>query len=420
MITRRRFLAASALAPMAFGIRANATPRVVVVGGGFGGCTAARYIRKLAPSAEILLVDPARSFITCPFSNLVLAGMRDIDSISFSYRGLQAEGIELVPSFVEFVDIEKRKVALEENDALLAWDYLVLSPGVQFRYEGIEGASERTGFQLPHAWKGGFQTLRLKSQLEKMKPGGVFVIAAPDNPYRCPPGPYERASLVAEYFKTHNPKAKIIIVDAKDNFTKKELFMEGWEALYPGMIDWVGVSETGSLRRVDGARKRFFTDFDEFQADVGNLIPPQRAAELVTDAGLDGGRGWCEVDPASFESRLAKNVYILGDAVNANPMPKSAFSANNQAKVCAAAIAAKINGKEAPEAFLLNTCYSLLARDYGISISGAYRVQDDQLIAVPETGGQSASGAAPEVRKIEARYTYDWYRAITRDTFGRS
>lgn len=418
MITRRQFLAASALSPMAFSIRGAANPRVVVVGGGFGGATAARYIRKLAPSAEVLLVDPARSFITCPFSNLVLAGMRDIGSISFGYQSLRASGIEMIPSFVEFVDIENRRVALEGNDAHLAWDYLVLSPGIELRYEGIEGASGRTASQLPHAWKGGLQTLRLKSELEKMRPGGVFVIAAPDNPYRCPPGPYERASLVAEYFKTHNPTAKIIIVDAKDNFTKKELFMEGWEQLYPGMIEWVGVSETGVLRRVDGNRRQFFTDFDSFQADVGNLIPPQRASALVTEAGLDGGRGWCEVNPTSFESRLAENIYILGDAVNANPMPKSAFSANNQAKVCAASIASNISGREPPEAFMLNTCYSLVGQDYGISISGAYRVKEDRLISVPGTGGQSSPGASMDVRRTEARYTYDWYRAITRDTFG--
>lgn len=418
MINRRQFLLANALAPLSFSILGKAKPRVVVVGGGFGGGTAAGYVKRLAPSADVLLVEPSRAFITCPFSNLVLSGKKDINEITFNYDSLRALGVEQIPAAAQSIDPTNRRVRLETNRALLSYDYLVLSPGVDLVYDSIEGAGVQTPMRLPHAWNAGYQTLRLRSQLENMRPGGVFVIAAPDNPYRCPPGPYERASLVAEYFKSHNPKAKIIILDAKDTFTKKALFQEGWEERYPGMIDWIPVSETGMLRRVDDVSKTFYTDFDEFQGDVGNLIPPQRAAAIAVQPGLDGGRGWCQVNPATFESVLASNVYILGDAINAAPMPKSAFSANNQAKVCAASIAARINETPAPEPFMMNTCYSLVGTDYGISITGVYRVENERLISIPDAEGTSPVGAGPEVRRAEASYTHDWYRAITADTFG--
>ncbi|MEX2488445.1 MAG: FCSD flavin-binding domain-containing protein [Pseudomonadales bacterium] len=416
MIKRRRFLQASVLVPLSFSVPGRAKPRVVIVGGGFGGATAAGYIKKLAPSAEVSLVEPARAFITCPFSNLVVAGKRDINTITFDYTGLQAAGVRHIATSARSIDPKGRLIYLESNSAPLACDFLVLSPGIELVYDSIEGTGVRTPMELPHAWKAGYQTLRLRSQLEDMKQGGVFVIAAPDNPYRCPPGPYERASLVAEYFKRHNPRAKIIIVDAKDNFTKKALFQEGWNERYPGMIDWVPVSQTGTLRRVD-EDKVFYTDFDEFPADVGNLIPPQRAGAIVTESGLDGGRGWCEVDPGNFESTLASNVYILGDAVNAAPMPKSAFSANNQAKVCAASIAARINGTPPLETFMMNTCYSLIGEDYGISISGVYKTANERLVAVPDSEDTSPLGADKAFRQAEAKYTHDWYRAITADTF---
>lgn len=418
MISRRQFVFGTALAPLSCSIMGKAKPRVVVVGGGFGGATAARYVKRLAPAATVLLVEPTRSFITCPFSNLVLAGKRELESISFNYSGLQAEGIKRIPSAATHVDVESRRVGLEANNALLSWDYLVLSPGIQLRYDDIEGTGGLTASRLPHAWKAGYQTLRLRRQLEGMKKGGLFLISAPADPYRCPPGPYERASLVAEYFKQHNPSASIIVLDAKENFTKKDLFLEGWQARYPGMIKWVNVAETGTLRRVDDKRKIFYTDFDEFKADVGNLIPPQRASRLLTEAGLDGGIGWCQVDPRTFESVMAKNIYVLGDAVNATPMPKSAFSANNQAKICAASIAARITGKPMPETFMMNTCYSLVAEDYGISISGTYRVREGELVSVPNSGGQSPLNAGAEVHRAEAAHTFDWYRAITRDSFG--
>lgn len=416
MITRRQLLLAGTALPLLPRVAGGASrPRVVIVGGGFGGATAARYLRGLAPLADVVIVEPNERFVTCPFSNLVIAGMRGMADITWRYDALEAAGIKVVRDTATAIDPVARQLRLS-RDARLAYDFLVVSTGVELRFERIEGASREVEGVMPHAWKAGWQTELLAKQLREMKPGGVFLIAAPPNPYRCPPGPYERACLVAHWLERHNPRAKIIILDAKDTFTKQSLFEEAWAHLYPNMIDWVPVSETGALRRIDARRKAFHTDFDTFVADVGNFIPPQTASALLTDAGLDGGRGWCPIDPSTFESVMAENLFILGDATNASPMPKSAFSANNQAKVCAAAIAARIRDEPSPPAFMMNTCYSLAGPDYGISISGVYRVRDGELVST--SGGQSETGAETAVRKREAAYTMDWYRAITRDTFG--
>ena len=271
---------------------------------------------------------------------------------------------------------------------------------------------------MPHAWKAGPQTLLLRRQLEAMPDGGVVVITAPANPYRCPPGPYERASLIAYYLKNAKPRSKVIVLDAKDAFSKQGLFLEGWKRLYPGLIEWVPFAKAGVLTRVDPATRTLTTDFSEVKADVANVIPPQRASGLLSSIGLTGKDDWCKVDATTFESAVPR-VHVLGDAIFAGAMPKSAFAATSQAKVCAMAIAALQAGQAPATPSFINTCYSLLAPDYGITVADVFRVAKNGTIAAVEgAGGVSPTGAPDTVRALEADYARGWYASITAETFG--
>jgi NADPH-dependent 2,4-dienoyl-CoA reductase/sulfur reductase-like enzyme len=294
----------------------------------------------------------------------------------------------------------------------------VLSPGIELRWGAIEGYDTAASEVFPHAWQAGPQTLLLRQQLEAMTDGGLVIIAAPAEPYRCPPGPYERASLIAHFLKTHKPRSKLLILDAKNSFSKQELFRAAWERLYAGLLEWIPLSQSGRVIRVDTQARTVFTDFDEYKPAVANIIPPQHAAAIVRLEGLDEGQGWCPVRARTFESTRHPGIHIIGDAAIANPMPKSAFSANNQAKACAAAIVALLRGTALPEPALMNTCYSLIAPDYGISIAAVYRVVDDTIVTVDGSSGVSPLHASPETRALEAEYASSWYTNITADTFG--
>jgi sulfide dehydrogenase [flavocytochrome c] flavoprotein chain len=392
--------------------------RVVVIGGGFGGATCTKYIRRADAAIEVTLVTPHRQFVTCPFSNAVLAGLRDIASLTHNYDHLrQRHGVRLVQAAATAIDPAARRVTLSDGNTL-AYDRLVLSPGVALRWGAIEGYDAAASEVFPHAWEAGPQTLLLRQQLESMADGGLVVIAAPAEPYRCPPGPYERASLVAYYLKTHKPRSKLLILDAKNAFSKQELFRTAWERLYPGLIEWIPQSQSGRVVRVDSKARTVSTDFDEYTPAVANIIPPQQAADIARAVGLDSGQGWCPVRAGSFESAVHAGIHIIGDAAIANPMPKSAFSANNQAKVCAAAVVALLRGVEAAPPALMNTCYSLVAPDYGISIAAVYRVANDALVTVEGSSGVSRLDASAETRALEAEYARSWYANITADTFG--
>ncbi len=391
--------------------------RVVVVGGGFGGATCAKYLHRADPSLDITLVEPHRQFVTCPFSNTVLVGLRDLASVTHTYDGLrQRHGIRLVHATATALDPVGHQVTLD-NGSPLTYDRLVLSPGVEMQWGALEGYDAAASERFPHAWHAGPQTLLLRRQLEAMEDGGLVVITAPDNPYRCPPGPYERASLIAHYLKTHKPRSKLLLLDAKDTFTKQALFRTAWARLYPGLLEWVSGSQGGRVGRVDVPAGSVHTDFDEYKPAVANIIPPQRAAAIARAAGLDDGKGWCSVHPRTFESTVHAGIHLLGDAIIATPMPKSAFSANNQAKVCAAAIVALLRGAAVAEPVLMNTCYSLVAPDYGISIAGVYRVAGDKITAVEGSEGISPVDAPNEVRQREAEYAQSWYANITADVF---
>ncbi len=392
--------------------------RVVVVGGGFGGATCARYLRRLAPELSVLLIERNRQFVTCPFSNGVISGLTELDSITHGFDGLRRFGVDVVQDEVTGIDPGQRQVALAGGD-VLTYDRLVLSPGIAFKQDAIDGYDQAAMSRMPHAWKAGPQTSLLRSQLESMDDGGVFVIAAPANPFRCPPGPYERASLVAAYLQRHKPRSKVLILDQKDGFSKAGLFREGWDRLYPGMIEWVGFSDGGNVVSVDPKRLVLITDFEEFRADVANVIPPQSCGKVALAAGLADDTGWCEVNHGTFESSVAPNIHIIGDAIFAGAMPKSGTSANSQAKVCARAVVALLLGEEPAEPALLNICYSLLSESYGISTAAVFRIDaSGEIATVPDAGGLSPSNASNAFRQLEAEYARGWYASITADMYG--
>lgn len=393
--------------------------RVVVIGGGFGGATAAKYIKRGNPAIDVTLVEPNKTFYTCPFSNLVLAGERQLESIGHNYDELkQAYGVKVVHALAQDIDSVAHTVSLSDGQTL-SYDKLLMSPGIDMRWNAIEGYDEAAAELAPHAWKAGPQTLLLRQQLEAMQDGDTFIMSVPGNPFRCPPGPYERASLVAHYLKQHKPRSKILILDAKDNFSKQGLFTAGWQSTYGDMIEWVGLSNDGRVVRVNAARREVETEFGTLhKAAALNVIPPQKAGLIADRAGVTDATGWVPVNPVTFESTQVKDIYVVGDATVAAPMPKSGFAANAQGKVAASAIVAALAGISPLEPVWANTCYSLINPDYGISVAAVYKVEDDQIISVPGAGGLSAAEASDDIRRSEAAYAVGWYNAISQDTWG--
>jgi NADPH-dependent 2,4-dienoyl-CoA reductase/sulfur reductase-like enzyme len=395
----------------------GAAARVVVVGGGFAGASCARSLRHLAPRVAVTLIEPNATFTACPFSNGVIGGLRELSAQQFTYERVAAAGITVARTTATAVDTPARSVTLSDGTRL-AYDRLVLAPGIDIRWGALTGYYESAVEQMPHAWKAGEQTLLLRRQLEAMDDGGLVVISAPANPFRCPPGPYERASLIAHYLKTKKPKSKLIVLDAKDAFSKQRLFQSAWSELYPGLLEWVPLSKGGKVISVEAATRTLVTDFGKHQAKVANVIPPQKAGRIADAAGVTDRTGWCPIDPVTFESKLQPGVHVIGDAAIAGAMPKSAFAANSQAKTCAAAVAALLAGATPPSPKLINTCYSLVAPDYGISVAGVYQPTGGQLADVPGSGGVSPAEAPRGARAAEAALAEAWFRTITAEVFG--
>lgn len=393
------------------------TPKVVVIGGGFAGASCARSIKSEDRSIDVTLLEPNITYIACPLSNAVVAGFRELSAQQFGYRSLRPLGVDVLHRRATAVDTEKRTVTLDDGHRL-AYDRLVVAPGVDLRFDAIPGYTETAVAAMPHAWKAGEQTLLLRRQLEAMSDGGVVVMSAPANPFRCPPGPYERASLIAHYLKTRKPRSKLILLDAKDAFSKQKLFEAAWKELYAGIIEWVPLSSGGQVVRVEPATRTFITEFATHRADVANVIPPQRAAAVAAVAGVADQTGWCSVDPVTFESKLRPGVHVLGDAIIAGGMPKSAFAANSQARACAVAIVDLLRDRVPASPKLINTCYSLVAPDYGISIAGVYQPANGLLTDVPGAGGVSPLDAPRSVRAQEAAYAEAWFKTITSSVFG--
>lgn len=423
-ISRRSFIktAAGLAAVGTFGVgfssigRSAAKGRVVIVGAGYGGAIAARYLLMEDPALDVVLVEQDAKYVSCPLSDEVLSGERTMESLTFGFHGLASHGVKVMHDKVTGIDPQARKVRTRGGNTL-PYDRLVLSPGIAFKWSAIEGYDEAASEIMPHAWEAGPQTVLLRKQIEAMKDGGTVIIAAPPNPYRCPPGPYERACQIAHYLKQHKPKSKVIILDAKDAFAKQPLFQQGWEQEYPGMIEWVSGANDGKVLRVDPKAMKVFTEFDDHTGDVVNIIPPQQAAEIATAAGLADASGWCPVDPMTFESTLQKNIHVVGDSCIAGAMPKSAYSANSQAKVCASAIMALLKGKPVGEPSYINTCYSLVAPDYGISVAAVYTIADGKITSVENSGGISPKEGTAWDRHVEAVYARSWYKNITTEMF---
>ena len=422
-LSRRSFLSGAAAAGVfapAF-VRAQTQARLLIVGGGFGGASAANFARRTYPWLDVTLVEPQTRFITCPYRNLVLAGKKTIGDISHNYDGLRARGVRIVHDYVVGIDAGARNVRLRGGETI-AYDKMILSPGIAVRWGAIEGYDEAAAQIMPHAWTPGdaAQTQVLRAQLEAMPDGGVVGFAIPGNPFRCPPGPYERISMVASYLKRHKPKSKILALDAKDAFSKQGLFQDAWNELYPGMIEWVPANKDGRVTRVDAKERVLESEFGiRHKVAVANVIPPQAAAAIVRDAGFADQSGWAPVNPLTFESRVAPHIHIIGDANIPGPMPKSGYIANSTAKQAVASAAAALRGEAAPSAVYFNTCYSHVGEDYGISVVGVFRPNADgsAIVEVPNSGGVSPRGSLPEQRRLEAIYADAWYESITRDMF---
>jgi len=418
---RREFLASTAAATSAAlfpaPAMAQAAPRVVVVGGGFAGASVARTLKSANPRIAVTLVEANRTFTACPFSNLVIGGLRELKRQRFGYDRIAADGIRVAFAVATRVDTQARTVTLDTGSTL-AYDRLVLAPGIDIRWDGLPGYTEAAAERMPHAWRAGEQTLLLRRQLEAMDDGGVVVMSAPANPFRCPPGPYERASLIAHYLKTRKPKSKLIVLDAKDQFSKQRLFQNAWKELYPKHLEWVGLSQGGKVTSVEVAEQTLVTEFGKHKAAVANVIPPQKAGRIAEVAGVADKTGWCPIDPVTFESKLVPNIHLMGDAIIAGAMPKSAFSANAQAKVCAAAIVRLLAGQTPSQPRLLNTCYSVVAPNYGITVAGVYQPVNGVLTDVQGSGGVSPADAPASFRAQEALFADGWFNTITSEVFG--
>ncbi len=386
----------------------SAGRRVVVVGGGFGGTIAAKYIRMMDKSIEVVLIEPKKEYVSCPFSNLYIGGkLKDLSSLSIGYDKLAANhGIKLVHDMVTAVDAAKKTVTV--SGGTIDYDRLVMSPGIDFRTEEIEGYDlATTPLVMPHAWQAGPQTLLLRKQLVDMPDGGTVVITVPLSPFRCPPGPYERTNMIAMYLKEFKPKSKIVVLDANTDITSKgALFRKGWKKHYDGMIQYRSAQK---VTAIDASKRSVFIEgIEEVKGDVVNVIPPQRAGQIARVAGLIGpDKAWCPVDATTFESTLQKNIHVIGDASSAGAMPKSGYSANSEAKVCATNIVALMNGKETTELSGINTCYSAISAKETVSVAGVYTVKEGNIISVPGSGGVS-----PDLSEVETVYASSWMKNI--------
>jgi NADPH-dependent 2,4-dienoyl-CoA reductase/sulfur reductase-like enzyme len=397
-------------------LRAQSAGRIVVIGGGFGGAACVRALKRADAKLQVTLIEPNKVFTACPFSNEVIAGLRDIEAQQFGYDKLAAEGVSIVAQSATTIDTQKRSVTAADG-ATLTYDRLVLSPGIDFHFKALPGYDDAASEKMPHAWKAGAQTLLLRRQLEAMTDGGTVAIAIPANPSRCPPAPYERASLIAHYLKAKKPRSKVLVLDAKDNFSQQRLFERAWKELYGDMIERVALSQGGRVTSVDPATGTIVTEFGNYTPDVANVIPPQRAGRIAEIAGAADATGWCPIDPVTFESKLVKNIHVIGDACLGGGIPKSASAASAQGKACAGAIVALLAGRTPEAPRLTGICYNTVAPGYGFSLAGNYQPKGD-IFAEVEGGATSPVDAPRELRSREATEAEHWFQTITADTFG--
>ena len=409
-------LAAGAAALSAPMVMAQGVPRVVVVGGGAGGATAARYIAKGSQGAvSVTLIEPTRRYYTCFFSNLYLGGLREMDSLGHDYGTLAAEyGINVVHDWAVGVDRDARTVSLASGGSI-PYDKLILSPGIDFKEGAVPGWDVTAQTAMPHAYKGGTQAQLLKAQVMAMPEGGTFAIVTPPNPYRCPPGPYERVSMVAHTLSEVNPSAKILIVDPKEGYSKQALFEEGWQAHYGGMIERIGPDFGGTNVSVNPAEMTIDIDGQVESVDVCNVIPAQQAGHIVHAAGLTDG-DWAPVNAVDLSSKTDPDVHILGDSAAQGDMPKSGFAANSQAKVCANAVLGALTDARVFPARFSNTCWSLIAPEDGVKVGATYEATEEKIASIDSFISQPGEDA--ETRAQTYQESLGWYAAITADMFG--
>jgi len=394
---------------------AQSAARIAVVGGGFGGASCARALKRIEPKLEVTLIEPNRTFIACPFSNEVIAGLREIEAQHFTYDRIIAEGITVIAQAAAKIDPQRRVVGLADGQSL-DYDRLVLAPGIDIRFDALPGYDEEASARMPHAWKAGEQTVLLRKQLEAMDDGGLVALVAPAGPSRCPPAPYERASLIAHYLQTKKPRSKIIILDAKDAIPQQRLFESAWNELYPGMIERVSLSQGGRVTSVDPSSNTIVTDFGDYTAQVANVVPPQQAGRIAAIAGAVDNTGWCPIDPVTFASTLLPNIHVIGDACFGGVIPKSASAANTEASACAEAVASLISGRQPTIPRLTGACYSTVAPGYAFSQSGTYQPRDGLFAEIESSS--SPVDARRELRVREADNAQSWYKTITADAFG--
>jgi sulfide dehydrogenase [flavocytochrome c] flavoprotein subunit len=417
---RRQFIggagALAAAGTLAAPAIAQAKPRVVVIGGGPGGATLAKYVARDSQGAvHVTLIEPLKEFVTCFHSNLYLGDFRPFDSITHNYAGLTKHGITLVHEAAAAIRPDAKTVRLASG-ATLPYDRLVVAPGIDIKFDSVPGYSEKASEVMPHAWKPGPQTQLLKKQLDALDDGATIVMVCPPNPYRCPPGPYERVSMMAHVLKKKGHKnSKIVVLDPKPNFSKQGLFVEGWEKHYPGMVEWQDPKMHGGIKEVDPSTMTVKTGLADYKAQLVNVIPAQMAGKIARDAGLTNESGFCPIKPESMQSAKDPNIYVLGDASIAGDMPKSAFSANSQAKVAAMVIRGELTKSPTFPARYTNTCWSLIETDDTVKVGGRYEPKDGKIAAV-ETF-VSKAGEDADLRKQNQVENMGWYQGISADIF---
>ena len=403
--------------------RSATSARVVIVGGGFAGSSCALQLRRLDPALELLLIDPTERYTTCPMSNEVIVGTRPLASLELTREGLRRAGIRIVSDRVTRIDPGTRGLQLA-GGGHLTYDRLVVAPGIRFLWNRIEGLSPQAAEELPHAWMAGEQTARLAAQLRSMPDGGVVAISVPAGPMRCPPAPYERASLMAHYLKTHKPRSKLLIFDANNYFPKQPQFTDAWTRLYPGLIEWIPMTQDGTVERVDAHRRILYTAGAAHRVSVANVIPPQAPSGLAPSVGLAADHGWCPVDALTFESTHVPGIHVIGDACIADAMPKSASAAVSQAAHCAAAIAALLSGRDPADSAFDSVCYAHVSPSLALAFPGHFAIRDGR-IAAPEPPATNptamAHATAPtldvSVAERDSAAAEQWYAGIRHEAF---
>lgn len=407
--------AASIAVPV--GIKAQSKAKVVVIGGGAAGATTARYIAKDAgDKVDVTLISASEEYTTCFFSNLYLGDFRSLDSITHSYDTLASQGVNVKIGYAQGIDRGKKMVSMADGSSV-PYDRLVVAPGIDLKFDSVEGYSEEAAQTAPHAWQAGAQTVLLKEKLDALKNGENIVMVPPPNPYRCPPGPYERVSMMAHILKTRGlTDSKIIVVDPKPKFSKQGLFMEGWEKHYPSVVEWYGPDVHGGIAGVDVAAGTVETDLDTFEGALLNIIPAQKAGMIASEGGLTDDSGFCPIVADSMRSTVDENIFVLGDASIAGAMPKSGFSANSQAKVAAMNVRGDLTDSKVFPAKFSNTCWSLIATDDGVKVGAQYAVEDGKIASTSTFVSQTGEDAA--LRKTTYEESLGWYDGISKDIFG--